>query len=84
MFSAIASARQPQISSLLKQNANLTAEQVWKQHEKNVNAIALSTIGQGNFGLTDPQIATLEYIAGKCPLVEGDAVYQARLVSDEG
>jgi len=57
---------------------NLSSDAIYKSNEKTVNQIYLSFLGEDAGVLVDAQIASLLYIAEQCPLVGGNAVFEAR------
>ncbi|MFN4254401.1 MAG: T9SS type A sorting domain-containing protein [Saprospiraceae bacterium] len=70
--------RAGQISTLLILNAAVSDTSVWVQNHKAVNHILLTATLEEE--ITTGQLDTLTDIANQCPLLGGDAVYEARSV----
>ncbi|MBK9336470.1 MAG: hypothetical protein IPM98_07720 [Lewinellaceae bacterium] len=71
-------ARRANIQSLLAQNAAISTAITPADNHKTVNAIVFGLLL--NDSLQTGDLATLEAIAGMCPLEGGDAVYEARAI----
>ncbi len=61
-------------------NAEVTGNNPIDENEKMVNEIYLATIARGNTGFNSDQLDELRFIADKCPVVDGPAVYRARSI----
>lgn len=71
-------ARQQKIQDLLTLNAAVTTSLTPDANHKTVNGIVLNLLYSDT--LASGNLATLEAIAGQCPLEGGDAVYEARSI----
>ena len=65
-------------STLASQNAVITADSVFELNERMIKDIYLNTLAQGITEFDGTQLASLESIAGQCPLTGGSAVFKAR------
>lgn len=58
----------------------MPAIDVYEQNQKSVNSISLSTVAREVYQVTQGQQDTLYTIATQCPLLGGEAVYEARFL----
>jgi hypothetical protein len=65
-------------ANLLTLNTALTGNASYQVNEKLVNQIFLQTVAIGTLEFSETQLASLEGIAGLCPLSDGEAVLRAR------
>lgn len=74
----ILGSRSSAATALSSQNNALSGFADHLLNEKIVNSIFLQTIAMGSSSFSEVQVASLESIAGQCPLIGGEAVLQAR------
>lgn len=65
-------------NTLQTQNNSLTGTGDFRTNEKTVNDIYLQTVAIGNNTFSAPQLVSLQAIAAKCPLSNGEAVLRSR------
>lgn len=78
MLSNIESIRMSNVNSANSKNDSVSAENDLESYERTINAIYLETIEHDIFKFNNSQKQSIEYIAGLCPLIGGEAVFKAR------
>lgn len=66
------------IQELQAKNEAIEPEGDHEIFEKEINAIWLSTVAQGNVDFSGVQLTVIECIAAQCPSTKGNAVFRAR------
>jgi hypothetical protein len=59
-------------------NNAIQSQDSYERNQQEVNAIYFNTLAQNNLEFTNDQISTLTRIATQCPMLDGNAVYEAR------
>jgi hypothetical protein len=67
-----------QTSPIISFNASAPAPEVYESNLQIINDIYLQTIAQNSYAFSSSQLAQIEIIAEKCPLIDGNAVFLAR------
>lgn len=78
ILSNIESIRMSNVDSANSKNNSVSAENDLESYERTINAIYLETIERDIFKFNNSQKQSIEYIAGLCPLIGGEAVFKAR------
>jgi Secretion system C-terminal sorting domain len=74
----VATQRKAQAAVLDAANAGITVQGIYEQNQKSVNDLFLNAQAKDVFGFDVAEKSSLQSIAHQCPLMGGNAVYQAR------
>jgi len=75
---SIESIRIEKVDSASTKNNSVSSENDLESYERTINTIYLETIERDIFEFDASQKQSIEYIAGLCPLIGGEAVFKAR------